>query len=374
MSDRITRVLHHVHTLDHGGIETFLMYMLKNYDRDRYQMDIVYSGPHEGAYANQARDLGAEILSCPMAYDQIRFVVQLIKLLKEGQYDAFNTHLDDFGAGALVAAKVAGVSARICSYHSNHVMRPFLKSIYQYTMRCIAKKVATKITTSSPDVTESHFGKKGLINPKIQSITYGCDTRYFGDENVEPLCLDQYGFTKENIVIGHVGHYSWQKNHRGLLEIASRVIDKIPQIRFLLCANGGSLRDEIECEIDRLGLRSYIVQVERLEDIRQFYASIDLFILPSVHEGMPVCIIEAQASGVPVVASKLGGVVVATCPQQQGNLFESNDIEGFVQCICNLLFDRKEMKEVGEAGKLFSKENLDIKYAIGQYQALYLNQ
>ena len=146
----------------------------------------------------------------------------------------------------------------------------------------------------------------------------------------------------------------------------------MPDVRFLLCGTGGDLRQSVDQKIVKAGLSSHIIQVQGLSDIRQFYASIDVFILPSRHEGMPVSIIEAQAAGKAVVASNLEGIKIATADGMKTNLFAVDDVESFSKCLVDLLKNKKERLTQGKAGQGFVRKYLDIKVAVERYERLYL--
>jgi len=87
------KVLHVVSGMKHGGIETFLMSMLRTCDRQRFDMDILCTRSAKGPYTERARQLGADVTECPMSYDQVRFVYKLYKLLRRRRYDCLNSHL-----------------------------------------------------------------------------------------------------------------------------------------------------------------------------------------------------------------------------------------------------------------------------------------
>ena len=168
-SNRRLRVLHIVHTMTHGGIETFLMSMLRCYDRQQFHMDILYTGPREGEYAAQAKALGAKLIACKLGYDQIRFTYHFYKLLRRERYDVLNSHLADLGAGAILAGWLAGTPARIASYHTHLPDKGFLRNLYLYIMRRFILKTATAITTSSTTVSESYFTRtpapENMVHP-----------------------------------------------------------------------------------------------------------------------------------------------------------------------------------------------------------------
>jgi glycosyltransferase involved in cell wall biosynthesis len=375
------KVLHVVYQMSHGGIETFLMSMLGTYDRHRFHMDIAYCGPDEGKYASEVRLLDSRLLPCKLEYDQLRFIYAFYKLLKRERFDAVNIHLADMSAGAILAAWLARVPCRVASYHTGWWNRGFLRNFYMSVMRCIIRCTATAITTSSPAVTAEYFGHNSAAKNKIEAITYGCDTVAFAKPPKDILDLSTKGFGHEHIIIGHVGSYRHQKNHKGLLKIIRGVIDKAPNARFVLCGAAcasnsvdGRYKCQIDSEIVRLGLGNYIAQVQGIADMRQFYHSIDIFVLPSRNEGMPISIIEAQAAGKPVVASNIDGIAIATAPEMKNNLFEVDDVEGFISCLVDLISDKAKRMSQGVSGQKFAQQYLDIRKAVEKYQSLYLPQ
>ena len=121
-----------------------------------------------------------------------------------------------------------------------------------------------------------------------------------------------------------------------------------------------------------MGLSEYIAQVQGLDDMRKFYHAIDIFILPSRHEGMPISIIEAQAVSKPVVATNINGIVIATEPQMRNNLFEIDDIDSPAECVIDLLKDSEKRLRLGKAGHDYVKKELDISVAAKRYEELYL--
>jgi len=375
------KVLHVVSGMKHGGIETFLMSMLRTCDRQRFDMDILCTRSAKGPYTERARQLGADVTECPMSYDQVRFVYKLYKLLRRRRYDCLNSHLSDLGGGALLAALLAGIPYRVASYHQMRPDMGFIKNLYLWIMRRLVLRTATSITTSSPAVSRSYFGTT-TAKGRIQAISYGVDTQFFAEKPKEPVKLSQLGFSPNNVIVGHLGTYRRQKNHQALVKIAALTVKQVPEARFLLCGRpvatsrepGATLYERIGRQIEQLGLSKFVVRIPGFDDVRQFYQAIDVFVLPSREEGMPVSIIEAQAAGKPVVASRIEGIVIATAPEMRDNLFDVDDVESFARCLVQLLKNKDRMKAQGLAGQAYVRENLDIKAAVRKYQELYLPQ
>ncbi len=378
--DKKNKVLHVVNSLKHGGIETFLMSMLQSYDRQRFNMDILYTGLVEGPYATQARGFGAEVVQCRMKKDQVRFIYKLYRFLRCRKYDSVNSHLSDLNGGVLLAALLANIPVRVASYHQMLPDMGFIRNLYLRIMRWFVVKTATGITTSSPAVTESYFARHPSVHGMIQPISYGVDTDFFSMKPDKALDLSKFGFLSDDMIVGHVGTYRYPKNHEALVKIARLVVNEVPNVRFLLCGrpveqsyrDNISLYDKIGNQINELGLSKHFARVQDLEDMREFYQAIDVFVLPSRQEGMPVSIIEAQAAGKPVVASRIGGIILATAPEMRDNLFYADDMEAFAKCLIELLKNKDKMIRLGMAGRTYVRQNLDIKNAVKKYEKMYL--
>lgn len=375
-----TSVLHVVHGMNHGGIEAFLMSMLRSYNRDLFQMDLVYTGSQKGAHAAEVERLGSRLIKCPLRYDQIRFIYNFYKLLRSAKYDVVNTHLTDLGAGAIFAAWLAGVPIRVASYHTSLADLGFLRNLYLRVMRHIVLRFATQITTSSPMVTASHFGSY-TSRQNIHAISYGVDTEYFACKPEKNLDKAKYGIGNGQLVVGHVGSYRPQKNHEALLKIVKGVVSVLPNVRFLLCGAAcssprvtGNYKDKVDSLIKSMGLSEYIVQINGLDDMRQFYHAIDIFVLPSKQEGMPISLIEAQAAGKAIAASRINGIELATAPEMREYLFEIDDIGSFIERIIELLGNRQKRLVLGRAGQEFVRKELDIKVSAAKYLNLYTSE
>jgi len=266
-----------------------------------------------------------------------------------------------------------GVPARVASYHETFIPSTRIKNRYRQVLRKMIIKCATDITTSSPQATDSHFTDVVAPAGLVQAISYGVDTAYFAQNPKEPLDLKKFGFGPDNLIVGHIGRFVGSKNHHTLIKVITKVLEAVPNARFILRGDSYSpLKKEIESLISENGLAQYIGFVEGMADIREFYDAIDLFVLPSLREGMPVALIEAQASGKAIVASNLNGIEIATAPEMKSNLYAPHDVESFAKCIIDLLRQPEKRISQGKAGQEFVRKNLDIKTAIRKYEQLYL--
>ena len=373
------RVLHVLQSMVHGGIETFLMSMFRNYDADQFSMEVVYTGSQQGDYAEELEKLGIRLSPCRMKYEQVRFVFSLYRFMKKNAFHCVHSHFEDFGGPVMLAAWMAGIPVRVTGYHSKKLDMGPLKNLYTWFMRRWVLLFSTCITTSSDEVTNSFFNDRQRANKDIRPIAYGVDVSYFAEKSAGCLDFAKYNINREShLIVGNVGSFRPQKNHHGLLQVVQRTIQFVPNTVFLFrgafCDGNmvrGYTREDIEAYARHLNIEAHVRLIDPLNDMRKYYNSLDVFILPSKHEGMPISIIEAQAVSCPVVASNIEGIVNATAPEMRDNLFHYDDIDGISKCLIELLGDKQKRVEQGRAGYEFVRNNLDIKTVTRKFQAIY---
>lgn len=306
--DKSIRILHVVGGMDRGGIETWLMHILRHIDRDRFHMDFLVHTTKPCAYDEEVRAIGSKIIPCLGFRQPWTYAANFRRILNEyGPYDIVHSHVHHFSGYVLRLAKQVGVPIRIAHSHNDtsevdaHVS--FLRRIYLNLMKVAISRYATTGLAASGCAGASLFGQDWSKYSRWRVLYYGVDLTPF-QTPVDGLALRQeLGIPKDAFVLGHVGRFEEQKNHLFLLEIAAAVIQKEPLTRLLLIGDG-SLRSVIEDKIKQMGLTPYVILAGLRSDVPQLIQSVmDVFLLPSFHEGLPVVGIEAQAAGLPLILS-----------------------------------------------------------------------
>lgn len=308
MSDRKKqiRVLQVVHGLVTGGIETWLVNVLKAIDRDRFQIDFVTSTREACFYDDCVRSLGSRIHFCPSPKRPWVYAPALKRIIREGPYDVVHTHLDHYGGFVLRVAKAAGVAKRIAHSHSDTsgkqakagmVRRLYLRSTKRWLKRCATMGLAV-----SDKAGASLFPNWGR-DDRWRVVYCGIATDTFHSPQDRRAARADYGLPHDGIVLGHVGGFREAKNHRFLVEIAAAALRRDPRVRLILVGDG-PLRPEIEEHVHSLGVEKQVVLTGVLPDPKEVLRDIvDVFVFPSLWEGLPLAIVEAQAAGVPSVIS-----------------------------------------------------------------------
>jgi glycosyltransferase involved in cell wall biosynthesis len=301
------RVLHIVGGMVRGGVETWLMHVLRRIDRERFQMDFMVHTAAPCAYDSEVRALGGRILPClshTRPWDYAKNFRRILSMY--GPYDILHSHVHHYSGYTLRLAQSAGISVRIA--HSHNDLGPsdrspsVLRSIYLSTTERWIHRYATIGLAASRNAGEALFGPAWQSGSLCRLLYYGIDLDPFRTA-CDPALRETLNLPLDAFIIGHVGRFVEQKNHGFLLEIARRVLDFNPRT-YLLLVGDGPLRPAIERRAAEMGLAKQVVFTGFRSDIaRVLLGAVDVFVMPSLHEGLPLAGLEAQAARLPCVLS-----------------------------------------------------------------------
>lgn len=293
------RILHSVSNVDRGGIETMLMNYYRHIDRSKLQFDFIVNKPKTGDYDDAIRSLGGNIYLSPglnpINYPKyLKFVEHIIK--SHSDIKIVHAHNEAMGLYALNGAKKAGINVRIAHAHNTRIIKD-----YKYPLKLFCKQFlpysATELWSCGEAAGEYFFGKSNwhrrgmLMHNAIETDTFAfC-------EQARRELRAEFELGDKN-VIGHAGRFNVQKNHTRLLDIFAEYA-KINSKSALLLVGEGELEDETKRKAHSLGIADKVVFAGLRNDVSRLYSAMDIFIMPSLFEGLPVVGIEAQCSGLP---------------------------------------------------------------------------
>ncbi|KOP26751.1 glycosyltransferase [Hapalosiphon sp. MRB220] len=306
---RPIRILHVVGGMVRGGIETWLMHVLRHIDRDRFQMDFLVHTTEPCAYDDEIRNLGSQIIPCPLQrwYPWVYAAIFKHILQEFGSYDIVHSHVHDFSGYVLRLSKQAGVPLGIAHSHNDTSSQEAKAGLYRRLYRSLMKSWITHNATlglgCSRKAAADLFGSQWQADSRWQILYYGIDLTPFHNF-VDPVAVRaELGVPKDAFVIGHIGRFHPQKNHTFLIEIAAEVAQREPQMRLLLVGEG-SLQPEILQQVSEIGLDDHVIFAGSRPDVpRLMLGTMDVFLLPSLHEGLPLVLLEAQTAGLPCIIS-----------------------------------------------------------------------
>lgn len=315
---RPIKILHCLGTLDPGGVETWLLHVLRAIDANRFQFDFCTFGPHAGLFTPEVEKLGARVLRCPLSKNVWEFGRRFRRILRQGQYDVVHSHVHLLSGLLLRWAHLEGIQIRAAHSHNSHdgKSKTAGRRAYRSLMKRLIREHATHGLAASCLAADEVF-LDWRKDSRIAILHYGIDLRRFSDPIDLDSCRKKIGLPPNVQVIGHVGNFVPMKNHGFLLDLASRIKRDRPDIHFLLIGDG-SLRASIETRALTMGLQGIMHFLGTRTDVPELLRScMDAFVFPSFWgEGLPIAVLEAQAAGLRCVISNDIAREVAVVPDQ----------------------------------------------------------
>ena len=298
------RVLHMFGALNPGGVETFVMNLYRCIDREKVQFDFALTSGQKSFFDDEAQSMGAQLFY----YDKKKSMTwNLRKIMREHPgYAAFHCNLYFYAGDALTIADRFHVPVRIAHAHNTSFGQVYTlkRRAYEWLMRKLIWKHATDLFGCSKDACEFVFGSGCLDDPRCRVIHNGFDVGLFLFSAEKRAAIRaQYGIRDDQVVVGHVGRFEDQKNHSQLVEQFAKIHQKVPEA-VLLMVGRGSLMDLIRAKCERLGMLESCIFAGAQKDTPAYYSAMDVFLFPSLYEGLGSVLIEAQANGLYVVTSK----------------------------------------------------------------------
>lgn len=302
------RILHVVGGMNRGGIETWLMHVLRHIDRGEFRMDFAVQTDATCAYDAEVRHLGSRIIPCLHPRNPWRYARSFRGVLREcGPYDVVHSHVHHYSGFVLKLAKTCGVPVRIAHCHTDTsaadcsaglLRRSYLGLCTRWIRDCATMRVAC-----SRNAAQALFGTDWAQSANTLLLPCGVDFRPFHEAVDRTEIRDELGIPRDAFVLGHVGRFCRAKNHRFLLEIAADVMRREPQAMLLLVGDGPD-RGQTERLAESLGVRDRVIFAGPRADVhRILLGAMDVFVFPSLWEGMPLSLVEAQAANLPCFVS-----------------------------------------------------------------------
>lgn len=305
---RPIRILQVVGGMNRGGVETWLMHVLRHIDRARFQMDFVVHTEQPCPYDGEVRDLGSKIIPCLDPSKPWLYARNFKRILREcGPYDIVHSHVHHFSGYVLWLAKQAGISVRIAHSHNDtfsiDARAKLPRRLYLNLTKWLIDRYSTLGLSASRQVARVLFNTTGKTDPRWQILYCGIDLKPFRDRIDCANTRAKLGIPADAFVVGHVGRFEEQKNHSFLIDIATEIAKREPKMHLLLVGDG-SLRSEIQQKVINNGLANRVTFAGLRSDVpRLMLGAMNIFLFPSLYEALGLVLIEAQAAGLPCVFS-----------------------------------------------------------------------
>lgn len=302
------RILQVFGAMNRGGAETWMMNVLRAINRQAYQIDFLVHDPKPGIFDEEIKSLGSSIYYCQAPKKPIRYARHLKRILSDhGPYDVIHSHVHHYSGWILRVAQKEKIKTRIAHSHSDtrsvQVSARRFRRVYLWLTSKLIAKYSTHGLACSKEAAPALFGAGWENDQRWKVLFYGLDLAPFQFFPNRTSVRKELSIPENSLVIGHVGRFVKAKNHSFIIEIAEKLLKLEPEILFLLIGDGPEYSD-IKEKVEKSNLKDHIIFAGTRPDIpRLMMGAMNVFLFPSLYEGLPISFIEAQSAGLPCIIS-----------------------------------------------------------------------
>lgn len=292
----------HGGTLEKAGTETFMMNVLRFIDPKKVHIDFLVFGCKPGAYDNEVLDHGSKIFRVPYTPKDFkrkdRSLRDIKRAIVQENYDIVHAHMNALNSPVLRVMKRWGIPVRISHSHgSQHFVTQKAIIRIKERIKLSIPKYATALLSCSKEAGDFLYPNHEYI-----IMNNGIDTDHFRYSLETRNQIRSELNLSEAFVVGHVGRFNFQKNHDFLIDVFYEILKRIPNAHLMLLGEG-ELQEKIQKKVSELNIENSVTFLGIRDNMPAYYQAMDAFVLPSVFEGLPYVLVEAQGSGLLCVAS-----------------------------------------------------------------------
>ena len=362
----MVRVLQVYPQMNNAGTERVIFNLYENIDTSKVQFDFLVECPGELDY--KIHDMGGKIFYIKKKSKR-EYYSELIKFFSNhSEYKVIHTHTHDRMGIVLKAAKKCGIPCRVAHSHNARNDLPKIATFIKGIKSLPIEKSATHFFSCSSNAAKWLFPHKEkeckILYNGIQLEKY-----LFNLKNREKV-RRQLDISDDIFVMIHVGRFAKQKNHEYLVKILKEYLKQDKSDWKMLFVGEGPLEANIKMQVKEKGLEKHVIFLGARTDVNELYAASDMFVFPSLHEGLGIVVIEAQASGLPCIVSE------AVPPEADMGIGLLNTLrlqDNNVEKWCEMISSKKQGIEFREIQKTAILDgNYNIKKIAAQIQEFYL--
>lgn len=358
------RVLHIVQKMEAGGTQAFLMNLYRNIDRNKIQFDFLVEYEEKEFYDDEIISLGGKIYytNFRKTLNVIKFKKTMSDILKDHpEYKIVHIHATAIGKICTDVARKCGVKTIIAHTHNNSAVKD-----WKYYPKILLRKLYTNGPTDFFACSED-AGRYTFKNKKFTVIYNAIDIdKFLFKQEVRENFRKELNI-EDKFVIGNIGRLHEQKNQSFLIDIFYE-IQKKKDNAILLIVGKGPLENELKEKVSNLGINNKVYFLGNRKDIERIYQGMDIFVLPSLFEGLGIVAVEAQVSGLPVIAST-GVAKEANITNNIQNIDLNDSIDTWVETICKSNVESRNSVE-----NIVRNSKFDVKNNAKFLQEIYLKK
>lgn len=296
------RILHIHGGMNMGGTESVIMNLYRNIDRNRFEFYFTTMTKESCAYDNEIIALGGNIIYINPKYKVgfLKHFKELYTLFKSENYDVIHSHMNFHGGIVALIGKISGCKKIVCHAHNTKDDGVGLKRKFEILiLRKFIRIFSDELVACGREAGEFVFGK----NAKYTLLNNAVDLKRFNPKVTDDILKLKKEYCLENkLILGHVGRFMEQKNHKFIIKIIEKLSKKNSDFIFVFIGDG-ELKSEFIKEIKEKRLDKYVLTLGLRDDVEKWLKVFDIMVFPSLHEGLPVTLIEAQATGLKCIIS-----------------------------------------------------------------------
>ena len=360
------KIIHLVHTLAVGGLENGVINLINHLDPEQFKSSI-YSLCEPDTLRERVNYKTRMVVLNKRPGNDLAAIIRLSKLFRMERPSIVHTHAWGTLVEGFLASKLARVPIFVHGEHGTMETRWWNILIQKFLLRFVDRIIS---------VSENHrhiFAKKiGIPLNKIETIQNGVDLEQFRPIEDPKKLKKSFRIPENHVVIGSVGRLVEVKQYDVFLKVLSSIMKKEAFISAVLIGDG-PLREDLEHLAEELKIRNRVHFLGQLNDISKAINLMDIFILTSKSEGLSNTILEAMASGLPVVATDVGGTNEIVVHGETGLLVPSQDFLKTEKALLGLIQNDKKRQLMGKLGRKRVETHFEIMNMVHAYQNFYLN-
>jgi glycosyltransferase involved in cell wall biosynthesis len=347
-----------------GGAERLVNKLAVGFTNESFRSVVCLFRPGWVQQQCEADGIPTTVIPNKGAFD-IVWLKRFITLIRKEQVRLIHAHEFD----AIVHGTLAAVIARIPIVATIHGKNYY----WEKSTRRVAYRLASRcarVVAVSENLKRFVTERTGIPARRIRVIYNGIDSFPDIHPHEQARLRNEIGLDNEDQIVGTVGSLYPIKGHRFLIEAIPAIIRACPRARFLLVGRGDQ-EIPLKEQVKRLGIERYVYFLGLRQDINRLLSIMDVFVLPSLSEGLSVATLEAMASAKPVIATRVGGNPELVVEGETGMLVPSEDDQALVRSIVGLLSDTSLARRLGQRGRARVEQRFQLQMMLRKYQELY---
>ena len=363
------RVLWLIKGLARGGAERLVSAMAPRIDRSRFEVEVAYLVPQADAFLPDLEGAGIRV-HCLQARRNVdpRWPARLRRLLREGRYDIVHSHSPLAGS---VARLVAPRDTR--HFYTEHNMwdvyrwPTFAANAVTYTRNERAFAVSEGVAASIARPSWARIGRM----PPVETLLHGVDVgKASHGLEARAAARDRLGIPADTPVIGHVANFSPKKDQATLLRAFAAVRERIPEALLLLIGMG-PLEDQLRQTVRDLNATDAVRFLGSRDDVAELLSALDVFVLSSTYEGLPISLLEAMAAEVACVCTAVGGIPEALRDGIDGRLVPAARPDALSEALREVMLDVAKRQRLGSNARTRVRTEFDLSRAVQRHERQY---